>query len=228
MTIKTAEYIISSARVEQCPEGNLPEFAFIGRSNVGKSSLINMLTGRAGLAKTSATPGKTVLINHFLVKASPPAPLRGEGSLAAVPPSPRRGAGGEAAWYLVDLPGYGYAKRGMKQRDELQRMISGYILRREQMMNLFLLIDVRHEPQRIDLDFIEWLGENGIPFSIVFTKADKLSKGKASANVRKYLDELSKQWEELPPHFLTSSETKQGREELLDYIDEIIASLGTA
>ena len=116
----------------------------------------------------------------------------------------------------------------MKQRDELQRMISGYILRREQMMNLFLLIDVRHEPQRIDLDFIEWLGENGIPFSIVFTKADKLSKGKASANVRKYLDELSKQWEELPPHFLTSSETKQGREELLDYIDEIIASLGTA
>ena len=228
MTIKTAEYIISSARVEQCPEGNLPEFAFIGRSNVGKSSLINMLTGRAGLAKTSATPGKTILINHFLVKASPPAPLRGEGSLAAVPPSPRRGAGGEAAWYLVDLPGYGYAKRGMKQRDELQRMISGYILGREQMMNLFLLIDVRHEPQRIDLDFIEWLGENGIPFSIVFTKADKLSKGKASANVRKYLDELSKQWEELPPHFLTSSETKQGREELLDYIDEIIASLGTA
>ena len=228
MTIKTAEYLISSARVEQCPEGNLPEFAFIGRSNVGKSSLINMLTGRAGLAKTSATPGKTILINHFLVKASPPAPLRGEGSLAAVPPSPRRGAGGEAAWYLVDLPGYGYAKRGMKQRDELQRMISGYILGREQMMNLFLLIDVRHEPQRIDLDFIEWLGENGIPFSIVFTKADKLSKGKASANVRKYLDELSKQWEELPPHFLTSSETKQGREELLDYIDEIIASLGTA
>ena len=228
MTIKTAEYLISSARVEQCPEGNLPEFAFIGRSNVGKSSLINMLTGRAGLAKTSATPGKTVLINHFLVKASPPGPLRGEGSFAAVPPSPRRGAGGEAAWYLVDLPGYGYARRGMKQRDELQRMISGYILRREQMMNLFLLIDVRHEPQRIDLDFIEWLGENGIPFSIVFTKADKLSKGKASANVRKYLDELSKQWEELPPHFLTSSETKQGREELLDYIDEIIASLGTA
>ena len=228
MTIKTAEYLISSARVEQCPEGNLPEFAFIGRSNVGKSSLINMLTGRAGLAKTSATPGKTVLINHFLVKASPPAPLRGEGSFAAVPPSPRRGAGGEAVWYLVDLPGYGYAKRGMKQRDELQRMISGYILGREQMMNLFLLIDVRHEPQRIDLDFIEWLGENGIPFSIVFTKADKLSKGKASENVRKYLDELSKQWEELPPHFLTSSETKQGREEVLDYIDEIIASLGTA
>ena len=202
MTIKSAEYIISSARVEQCPDGNLPEFAFIGRSNVGKSSLINMLTGRAGLAKTSSTPGKTILINHFMVKGLPP------------------------AWYLVDLPGYGYARRGMKQRDELQRMISGYILRREQMLNLFLLIDIRHEPQRIDLEFIEWLGENGIPFSIVFTKADKLSKGKAAGNVKRYLDELTKQWEELPPHFVTSSETRQGREEVLGYIEEIIASLG--
>ena len=199
MTIKSAEYTISSARVEQCPAGNWPEFAFIGRSNVGKSSLINMLTGRAGLAKTSATPGKTVLINHFLINSQ---------------------------WYLVDLPGYGYARRGMKQRDELQRMISGYILRREQMMNLFLLIDIRHEPQRIDLEFIEWLGENGIPFSIVFTKADKLSKGKAAGNVKRYLDELSKQWEELPPYFVSSSETRQGREEVLGYIDEIIASLG--
>ena len=198
MTIKSAEYTISSARVEQCPAGNWPEFAFIGRSNVGKSSLINMLTGRAGLAKTSATPGKTVLINHFLINSQ---------------------------WYLVDLPGYGYARRGMKQRDELQRMISGYILRREQMMNLFLLIDIRHEPQRIDLEFIEWLGENGIPFSIVFTKADKLSKGKAAGNVKRYLDELSKQWEELPPYFVTSSETRQGREEVLGYIEEIMASL---
>ncbi len=198
MTIKSAEYTISSARVEQCPAGNWPEFAFIGRSNVGKSSLINMLTGRAGLAKTSATPGKTVLINHFQINSQ---------------------------WYLVDLPGYGYARRGMKQRDELQRMISGYILRREQMMNLFLLIDIRHEPQRIDLEFIEWLGENGIPFSIVFTKADKLSKGKAAGNVKRYLDELSKQWEELPPHFVSSSETRQGREEVLGYIEEIIASL---
>ena len=198
MTIKSAEYTISSARVEQCPAGNWPEFAFIGRSNVGKSSLINMLTGRAGLAKTSATPGKTVLINHFLINSQ---------------------------WYLVDLPGYGYARRGMKQRDELQRMISGYILRREQMMNLFLLIDIRHEPQRIDLEFIEWLGENGIPFSIVFTKADKLSKGKAAGNVKRYLDELSKQWEELPPYFVTSSETRLGREEVLGYIEEIMASL---
>ncbi len=197
MLIKSAEYLISSARVDQCPQGDLPEFAFIGRSNVGKSSLINMLTGRAGLAKTSATPGKTILINHFLINKE---------------------------WYLVDLPGYGYAKRGQQQRDELQRMITGYILRREQMMNLFLLIDARHEPQRIDMEFIEWLGENGIPFSIVFTKADKLSKGKLAANIKHYLGELSKQWEELPPHFITSSETKQGREELLDYIDEILGN----
>ena len=197
MLIKSAEYLISSARVDQCPQGDLPEFAFIGRSNVGKSSLINMLTGRAGLAKTSATPGKTILINHFLINKE---------------------------WYLVDLPGYGYAKRGQQQRDEWQRMITGYILRREQMMNLFLLIDARHEPQRIDLEFIEWLGENGIPFSIVFTKADKLSKGKLAANIKHYLGELSKQWEELPPHFITSSETKQGREELLDYIDEILGN----
>ena len=195
MTITSAEYAISSARVDQCPKGDLPEFAFIGRSNVGKSSLINMLTGRAHLAKTSATPGKTILINHFLINKE---------------------------WFLVDLPGYGYAKRGQQQRDELQRMITGYILRREQMMNLFLLIDSRHEPQRIDLEFIEWLGENSIPFSIVFTKADKLSKGKLAANVKHYLAELSKQWEELPPYFVTSSETKQGKDELLDYIENII------
>ena len=195
MLIKSAEFTISSARVEQCPKGDLPEFAFIGRSNVGKSSLINMLTGREHLAKTSATPGKTILINHFLINQT---------------------------WYLVDLPGYGYARRGQKQRDELQRMISGYILRREQMMNLFLLIDSRHEPQRIDLEFIEWLGENGIPFSIVFTKADKLSNGKLTANIKHYLDELSKQWEELPPHFITSSETRLGKEELLGYIDDIL------
>ena len=201
MTIKSAEFSISSARVEQCPAGELPEFAFIGRSNVGKSSLINMLTGRDHLAKTSATPGKTVLINHFIINKG---------------------------WYIVDLPGYGYAKRGMQQRDELQRMITGYILNREQMMNLFLLIDSRHEPQRIDLEFIEWLGENGIPFSIVFTKADKLSKGKLAGNVKHYLSELSKQWEELPPHFITSSETKQGREELLDYIETIITNVSSA
>ena len=197
MEIKNSEFVISAPMVSMCPKDTKPEYAFIGRSNVGKSSLINMLTGRERLAKTSATPGKTILINHFVINGS---------------------------WYLVDLPGYGYAKRGMQQRDELQRMIAGYILRREQMMNLFLLIDSRHEPQRIDMEFIEWLGENGIPFSIVFTKADKLSKGKLAANVKHYLAELSKQWEELPPYFITSSETRQGREELLDYIESIMNS----
>lgn len=208
MTIKSAEYAISSARVEQCPASEQPEFAFIGRSNVGKSSLINMLTGRAHLAKTSSTPGKTILISHFLIKST----LQGTDSKAQR----------DDVWYLVDLPGYGYAKRGLQQRNELQRMITGYIMRREQMMNLFLLIDIRHEPQSIDMEFIRWLGENGIPFSIVFTKADKLSKGKLAANVKHYLDELLKEWEELPPHFITSSETKQGRDELLDYIGSII------
>ena len=219
MIIRSAEYVVSCARVEQCPAGELPEFAFIGRSNVGKSSLINMLTGRAGLAKTSATPGKTVLINYFSLALTL---SKGEGKKSgSIPPS----LGGDGGCiYFVDLPGYGYAKRGQQQRDELQRMISGYILRREQMLNLFLLIDSRHEPQRIDLEFIEWLGENGIPFSIVFTKADKLSKGKLAANVKHYLAELSKQWEELPPHFITSSETKQGKDELLDYIESIITA----
>ena len=195
MIIKSAEYTISSARVDQCPQGELPEFAFIGRSNVGKSSLINMLTGKTHLAKTSATPGKTVLINHFLINGN---------------------------WYLVDLPGYGYARRGMGQREQFQQMISSYILRRPQMMNLFLLIDSRHEPQRIDLEFIEWLGENGIPFDIVFTKADKMSRGKLAANIKLYLNTLSKQWEELPPYFITSSETRQGREEVLGCIEAIM------
>lgn len=195
MIIKSAEYTISSARVDQCPQGELPEFAFIGRSNVGKSSLINMLTGKTHLAKTSATPGKTVLINHFLINGN---------------------------WYLVDLPGYGYARRGMGQREQFHQMISSYILRRPQMMNLFLLIDSRHEPQRIDLEFIEWLGENGIPFGIVFTKADKMSRGKLAANIKLYLNTLSKQWEELPPYFITSSETRQGREEVLGCIEAIM------
>ena len=217
MIIKSAEYAVSSPRVEQCPAGNLPEFAFIGRSNVGKSSLINMLTGRAGLAKTSATPGKTVLINYFRLTLTL---SKGEGKRSQQITPLLEGVG--EACYFVDLPGYGYAKRGMKQREELQRMITGYILRREQMMNLFLLIDSRHEPQRIDMEFIEWLGENGVPFSIVFTKADKLSKGKLATNVKHYLAELSKQWEELPPYFITSSETRQGREELLDYIESIM------
>ena len=193
--ITKAEFKCSSERISQVPKDSMKDIAFIGRSNVGKSSLINMLTQHKGLAKVSATPGKTVLINHFLINGN---------------------------WYLVDLPGYGYARRGMGQREQFQQMISSYILRRPQMMNLFLLIDSRHEPQRIDLEFIEWLGENGIPFGIVFTKADKMSRGKLAANIKLYLNTLSKQWEELPPYFITSSETRQGREEVLGCIEAIM------
>ena len=198
MEIKSAEFVIINTKVELCPKGDLPEYAFIGRSNVGKSSLINMLTNRSKLAMTSATPGKTLLINHFLVNKE---------------------------WYLVDLPGYGYAARGKKQVDKIQKIIENYVLEREQMTNLFVLIDVRHDPQKIDLEFIEWLGENGIPFSIIFTKADKVSVGKAKANVEAYMKKLSEQWEELPPYFLSSSEKKTGRVEILDYIDSINKSL---
>lgn len=198
MQIKSAEFTVSSARIDQCPNSNLPEYAFIGRSNVGKSSLINMLTGKGKLAKTSATPGKTILINHFVINGE---------------------------WYLVDLPGYGYAKRSKKDTEKFEHMITTYILDREQMTNLFLLIDVRHEPQQIDMEFMEWLGENGVPFSIVFTKADKVSKAKLTGNVMHYLTELKKQWEELPPYFVTSSETKTGREEILNYIEEINKTL---
>lgn len=194
MEIKSAEFVISNSVVSKCPDSNLPEYAFIGRSNVGKSSLINMLTGFKKLAKTSATPGKTMLINHFMVNGE---------------------------WYLVDLPGYGYAKRSKKDVEKLQHMIQGYVLNREQMTCLFVLVDSRHEPQKIDLEFIEWLGENGVPFAIVFTKADKSKKGQLAANIKNYLKKLKEQWEELPPHFLTSSEDRTGREELLSYIESI-------
>ena len=198
MEIKSAEFIISNASVSKCPDTTLPEYAFIGRSNVGKSSLINMLTNHKKLSKTSATPGKTLLINHFLINKT---------------------------WYLVDLPGYGYAKRGKKEQENLRQIISSYILHREQMTNLFVLIDSRHEPQKIDLEFIEWLGENGIPFSIVFTKADKSKPMQLKKNISVFLDTLAEQWEELPPHFVTSSENRTGREEVLDYIDSINESL---
>lgn len=177
-----------------CPKTDKPEYAFIGRSNVGKSSLINMLTGRSKLAMTSSTPGKTMLINHFLINNE---------------------------WYLVDLPGYGYAERGKKGMDKLQNLIAHYVIDREQLTCLFVLIDVRHEPQRKDLDFLEFLGENAVPFVIVFTKADKLSRQKISPQVEAYLSQLKEQWEELPPHFVTSSASKLGREELLNYIDAI-------
>lgn len=194
MEIKSAEFVISNTKVELCPNGELPEYAFIGRSNVGKSSLINMLTRKPKLAMTSATPGKTLLINHFLINKE---------------------------WYLVDLPGYGYAARGKKQVEKIQKIIEDYVLEREQLINLFVLIDVRHEAQKIDMEFIEWLGENGIPFSIIFTKAEKISSSKVKANVKAYMDKLSKQWEELPPYFISSSENKTGRDEILNYIDTI-------
>ena len=186
MLIKTAEFVISSARADQCPptEGR-PEYAFIGRSNVGKSSLINMLTGRKKLAMTSSTPGKTMLINHFAINNE---------------------------WFLVDLPGYGYAKRGKKEMEKLRNLIEYYVLERKELTCLFVLIDSRLTPQRIDLEFIQWLGEEGVPFSIIFTKADKNKTG-----------ELRKEWEELPPHFVTSSAQGRGRDEVLDYIDQINA-----
>ena len=196
--IDSATYLISAPSVELCPESTLPEYAFIGRSNVGKSSLVNMLTGNSRLAKTSATPGKTMMINYFLINGR---------------------------WHLVDLPGYGFAKRSKKEQEKFQQMISGYVLHRQQMTCLFVLVDSRHEPQRIDLDFIQWLGENEVPFALVFTKGDKLGKTKLGANVAAYLRALSEQWEELPPHFVTSSVTRAGRDELLDYIQQINASL---
>lgn len=201
MIIKTAEFIISNSKADQCPDTQLPEFAFIGRSNVGKSSLINMLAERRSLAMTSSTPGKTMLINHFCINKD---------------------------WYLVDLPGYGYAKRGKAAMEQLARLISDYILGRRQLTNLFVLIDSRLEPQKIDLEFIEWLGENGVPFSIVFTKADKMKTGALRTNVNKFLNRLMEQWEELPPHFITSSETRTGRTELLDYIEQIVKSCNEA
>lgn len=199
MEIKTAEFTLSAPMVSMCPLDSKPEYAFIGRSNVGKSSLINMLTRNKKLAKTSQTPGKTLLINHFIINRE---------------------------WYLVDLPGYGFAKRSKKEIVRLDQMIRGYILQRKQLVNVFVLIDVRLEPQRIDLEFINWLGESSVPFAIVFTKADKLTQNKVEQNVTAYKKELSESWEELPPVFVTSSETRTGREELLEYIDNINKELG--
>ena len=194
MEIKSAEFTISSSRADMCPKSDIPEYAFIGRSNVGKSSLINMLTKKPKLAMTSSTPGKTLLINHFLINKE---------------------------WYLVDLPGYGFALRGKKMMEKIKNLIEYYVLEREQLTCLFVLIDSRHEPQKIALEFIEWLGENGVPFAIIFTKADKQTVGKTRQNVNNYLNKLKEQWEELPPHFISSSENGTGRQEILDYIDSI-------
>lgn len=200
MEIKNSQFVISAPTVEKCPKDNKPEYAFIGRSNVGKSSLINMLCNHKGLAKTSATPGKTLLINLFLVNRE---------------------------WYLVDLPGYGYAKRSKSVQDQLQRMISSYILQRQQLVNVFVLIDIRHDPQKIDREFIDWLGVSSVPFSIVFTKADKLGPVKARQNAERWMESLRDTWETLPPYFITSSEKKTGRQEVIDYIGQINDSLAT-
>lgn len=193
--IKSARFVISNSDIAKCPQDGKPEFAFIGRSNVGKSSLINMLTRHSKLAMTSSMPGKTLLINHFIVNNE---------------------------WYLVDLPGYGYAKRSKTQVERLEHIISSYILDREQMTLLFVLVDARLEPQKIDLEFMEWLGENGVPFSIIFTKADKLKKTELKNNVERYKKRLFEQWEELPPLFVTSSESAAGRDDVLTYIADVL------
>ncbi len=198
MDIVNSQFVISAPRVSMCPKDNKPEFAFIGRSNVGKSSLINMLCNHKGLAKTSSTPGKTLLINHFVINKE---------------------------WYLVDLPGYGFAKRSKKVQEDIDRMIRSYILQREQLVNLFVLIDIRHEQQKIDREFIDWLGLSQIPFSIIFTKADKLSGGRAKANAKAWIDALLDTWASPPPYFITSAEDKTGRQEVLGYIDDILKKL---
>lgn len=194
MEINKSEFVTSAPYVSACPTDTKPEYAFIGRSNVGKSSLINMLCNHKGLAKTSSTPGKTLLINYFIINNE---------------------------WYLIDLPGYGFAKRSQKVQQQIDQMIRGYILQRKQMVNLFVLVDIRLKPQKIDREFIDWLGMSGIPFTIVFTKADKLSKAKAQENTTLWINELKETWEELPPYFITSAESKLGREEMLDYIEQI-------
>ena len=194
MEIKKSEFVISAPTVSKCPSDTKPEYAFIGRSNVGKSSLINMLCNHKGLAKTSATPGKTLLINHFIINNE---------------------------WYLVDLPGYGYAKRSKTVQKNLEQMITQYILMREELVNLFVLIDIRHEQQKIDREFVDWLGESGVPFAIIFAEADELTPTRAKANAAAWMKALGDRWEEMPPYFITSSEKKIGRDEVLNYIEGI-------
>lgn len=198
MKITSAEFVISNTDVNKCPKTGFPEYAFIGRSNVGKSSLINMLTGNKKLAMTSSTPGKTLLINHFLINKQ---------------------------WYLVDLPGYGYANRSKKSVADIQRVIGSYLEKRMEMTCLFVLIDSRLDPQKIDMAFINWLGDNQLPFAIVFTKADKQSKSRTNSNIKRFLEKMEESWDELPPYFVTSSLTGDGKDDLLDYIHSINASL---
>ena len=194
MKIKTAEFVISNSKVEKCPDSRLPEYAFIGRSNVGKSSLINMLTGRKSLAKTSAKPGKTQLINHFLINKN---------------------------WHLVDLPGYGYAKVSKSVKRTFQKFITAYFEKRKQMVCAFVLIDSRHEPQKIDLEFMQWLGENQVPFCIIFTKADKLKPKALERNINEYQRQMLEFWAEMPEFFVSSATTGLGQEEILGYIEAI-------
>lgn len=194
MQIKSAEFVVSNQDVSKCPKNSIPEYAFIGRSNVGKSSLINMLTDRKSLAKTSGRPGKTQLINHFIINKN---------------------------WYLVDLPGYGYARVSKSSKKIFQKFITAYFEKREQLVSAFVLVDIRHEPQPIDLNFMQWLGEHGIPFSIIFTKADKLRPKAIENHIEAYKDILLETWEEMPNHFITSSSKSIGKDDLLTYIGTI-------
>jgi len=194
MKIKSAEFVISNSKVDHCPNSTLPEYAFIGRSNVGKSSLINMITGRKSLAKTSAKPGKTQLINHFLINQN---------------------------WHLVDLPGYGYAQVSKSTKKVFQKFITAYFEKREQMICAFVLIDSRHKPQPIDMEFMQWLGEHNIPFCIIFTKADKLKPKVLDKHIENYKNEMLESWVEMPEYFITSATSKLGKDDILDYIDQI-------
>ncbi len=194
MKINSAEFVISNSDVAKCPKDKLPEYAFIGRSNVGKSSLINMLVGRKSLAKTSGRPGKTQLINHFIINKS---------------------------WFLVDLPGYGYARVSKSAKKVFQKFITSYFAKRTQLVSAFVLVDCRHEPQKIDLEFMQWLGENQIPFSIIFTKADKLPKTKLPIQIEEYIKKMLEFWEEMPNYFITSSSSGLGKDDVLNYIGEI-------
>lgn len=198
MHIHSATFVISNSKRTACPEDGMQEYAFIGRSNVGKSSLINMLTGVKDLAKTSSKPGKTLLINHFLINE---------------------------AWYIVDLPGYGYAKISKAMRETVHKMITDYVTKREQLACLFVLLDSRHEPQEIDMDFLEFLGESEVPFAVIFTKTDKISQAQVGSNVRKFKEKMLETWEELPPIFQTSAEKMRGREDVLDYIESVIEAI---
>jgi GTP-binding protein len=200
MKIKSAEFVVSNTRVDKCPDSKLPEYAFIGRSNVGKSSLINMLTDRKTLAKTSAKPGKTQLINHFLINKD---------------------------WHLVDLPGYGYAKVSKSTKRTFQKFITAYFDKRKQMICAFVLIDSRHEPQPIDMEFMQWLGEHQVPFCIIFTKADKLKPKMLEKNINHYQDKMLEIWEEMPEFFVSSATSKLGQDEILDYIEAINKELSS-